>query len=105
MVYRKKTRLGRRVWTMACISVVGLVSINSVAATRVNSDGVEKQNAHQLFKESFGGNPVESQACNRRVRKDPVRITEVFDDDLNKSVFEFYSNVKKDTDCAPAHRS
>jgi len=100
MRYRKKASINKRILSFISIVVLSFACVNSVAATRVNSDGVEKQNAHELFKKSFGGNPIESQGCNRRVKKDPVRITEVFDDELNMTVFEFYSNVKKDTDCA-----
>ena len=77
-----------------------LLSTSVLAATRADSDGLEKQNAREIFNRAFGGNAVEGQECNKPVSRAGGRITEVFDHDLGKPVFEFFSHVKDDKDCA-----
>lgn len=67
------------------------------AAVRVNASGnYFSTNAAPIFNESFGGVAVEDQSC-REVNS--TRISEIFDNDLQKYVFSFHIEME-DIDCA-----
>jgi len=82
----------------------GVMVSPSWSQVLVNADDPESDNAFELFNEAFGGRAVESQNCPGTKPELGRRIREVFDEQLNKTVFEFISYVDHDIDCAGGKR-